>query len=841
MLLLLRRSIRAHLLRFVLTCGAVTIGVGFVVTAFVVTDGVRARFDRLFEEVNAGVDISIGAGRAGQDEDFAPLPPSVLEKVRAHPDVLAASGSVGGVPVFVTDSEGRLVRPQGGPPLGVSWTAEPELRQLRIAEGREPRRRDEVLLDVATAGRARVSVGERLRVQTPLGPRTYRLVGTVRFGGADSLAGATLTVFVTREAQEIFGYRGGFANVEAKLRPGADPSEVARKLARILGPDVEVKTREEVVAESQEDFGEIVRIFGQVLLGFALVTLFVSTFLISNTFRMIVGQRIRELGLLRALGATSGQLGRLVLGEAVVVVCVGVVLGVVAGVGVSRGIIELLVEADFFPPGTPLVLRPRTFLAAALLGAGVTIPFALAPAARAGRLSPIEALRERTARERRVPSTRAVVGAVALTSGLALGAVGLSGMVEGGLLVASLAGGAFAIFMGVTALAVFLAPAVAGFVGRPLSLLWRAAGRLATRNAATNPRRTTSTAAALMIGISLVSCGLVVGESLKRTFLDRLSTGTRGDWFVTTDGFFGFGRAVADRVAETDVLAASTPIFTGRLRVAGDTTQVTALEFDSVDDLFDLGVVDGSFSGRGEIAVQAEVAEDAGLRVGDTTTLRVSGGGERRVRVVALYTNDTLVGDWIVDEDTFVKAVASPTVQVVVARARDGVSDETVREELRRALSDFPEVRVQDREAFEESQAGQVDQLLAVVNVLLGLSVVVAVIGIMNSMALAALERTRELGLLRAVGATRTQVRRMIRLEAVIVGLFGALLGLSLGIPFGAAVSLSLPEEVAHVVVVPWSAAAQIVLASGVAGLLASVWPAWRAGRLDVLRAVTVE
>jgi putative ABC transport system permease protein len=842
------KGLLAHKIRFALTTFAVVIGVAFVVGAFTLTDSVRRQFDTLFAEINAGVDLTVRGAQVFEGDGFGgglrpPVPEELLDRIAALPGVEAVNGTAGGVPALLIGDDGEPVEALGGPPLGISWPIDDRMTSsVRLAEGRKPEAPGEIVVDVDLAARGDFAVGDRVRVQTPLGPGEYEIVGTFTFGESNALAGATLTGFTLAEAQRLYNLEGKLQTIEVALAGDASPDAVADEIRAVLPPGTEVVGTQQVVEESQAGVGEVVGIFGNVLLGFAGVTLFVSAFLISNTFTIVVGQRVRELALLRAIGASARQVGTSVLGEALVIGALSSLLGFVLGLLMALGLQAILSAGGFGTEGTVLVVSPRSVLAAAVVGVGVTLLSALSPARRATKVPPVAAMREGYSLQGTSITRRALGGAAMIVVGSVLLAVALFGNLDTVPLVVGMVAGALLVFLGVALASPTVARPLARAVGTPLAAVYRIVGRLAEENASRNPRRTASTASALMVGLALVSMALIVGTSIKRSFAETLQSSITADWYVTTGSFFGFSPEVAARMRGLDELGAVSGGRFGQVQVDGSTKTVNAVDFAVLDQLFDLDVQEGGIEpGARGVLVQTDPATDLGLAPGDTVTLVFPETGPQELPVLAVYEDSSVLGNWVIDLDTYQENFTENLDVYVAATTAEGVEPAAARAAIESVVADFPELRVQDRTQFRKDQESQLDQLLLVVNVFLALAIVIAFIGIMNTLALSVFERTRELGLLRAVGMARRQVRRMIRLEAVIVAVFGALLGVVVGVLFGVSVTVALPDDLVDTVAVPVAQLVIIVVLAGLVGVVAALWPAWRAGRLDVLTAIATE
>ncbi len=841
------KGLLSHKIRFGLTSLAVVVGVAFVVGSMVLTDSIRTQFNSLLEEINEGVELTVRGEQQFEEQQFGgtsiPIPASLLDEVNATPGVAEAAGTVTGWPALLVGSDGEPVEPTG-PPLGVNWIESETVSSLNILEGRPPGDGDEVALDESLADDGGVSVGDEVQIQTPRGPKTYALVGIFSFGENNALGGATLAAFTTAETQALFNLEDEFQTIDISLDEGADLAQVKGEIASFLPEGVEIVNTEEAVEEQQDQLGSIIDIFGNVLLGFAAVTLFVSAFLIVNTFTIVIGQRVRELALLRAVGATGTQVALSVLGEAVVIGILSALIGFGLGILTALGLNAILNAGGFGSGETELAITASPFLAALTVGVVVTVLSATIPAWRSTRIPPVAAMRDGFELHGLSIRTRATIGAAMAALGAVLMGWALFGGARGMQLVGGLASGAVLVFLGVAFMSPLFATPMARVVGAPFARLFRVTGRLARGNAARSPRRTASSASALMIGLALVSMAMVAGHSIKESFAKTLGSSITADWYVSggVGGFMPFSPEAAAAMSELPELSAVTGGRFASMRVADKTRQVSAVDYAVINDLFELDIQEGQIgAGVTGVMLQGDPAEDLGVRVGDTVTATFQATGEVELPVVAIYEDSSVLGNWIIDLDTYGENFTEAVDFWVGAKTADGIDPAAARSAIEEALADYPELEVQDREEFQESQEGQLDQLLLIINVFLFLAIVIAFIGIMNTLALSVFERTRELGLLRAVGESRGQVWGMITMEAIIVAVFGALLGVAVGVVFGLAIATALPEDFVNTVAVPIGELVLVVMLAAALGVVAAIYPAWKASRLDVLEAITYE
>jgi len=856
---LTRRSLRARWIRFLLTSSAVVLGVAFVVGSFVLADTLRKVFDSLALTVTRDVDVQVrtldplasGTGTGGTTDPgggvVPPVPASLLDELAAVDGVARARGDLSAF-VSVNAPDGRLVDPGGGAPVvGIGWLGpDPTIRQaLELVDGRAPRGPDEVAIDTTSAKAFDITIGDTVTVRGVAGSITGTVVGTITLG--DGGGGAYYAVTDQPTAQRLFGLEGQYQSITLNAVEGVTQSELRDRVAAVLPARYEAVTGQQAGEEISESFGQFVDVFRTALLVFAFVTLFVAGFLINTVFTTTAGQRVRELALLRALGARNRQVTVSVLAESLAIGLLAWGVGTVAGIGVAELIKQLVISQGGGFPDRPLVLAGRTWLISFVIGVGITLAVSLLPAWRAGQVPPIAGMRAswspsptRIVRRLVVGSLVTVVGAVVFLAGLFADTGGTASRL--GLL----GGGALLVFVGVTALSPLLARPAARVIGWPFERIFGASGRLARGNAARNPRRTASTAAALMIGVALVSMVGVVGASFKASISDQLDQGITADWFLSSEAFYGFSPEVAEELAAIEGVDRVATFRTGIVRVGEDTKTIAGVQAVGLDRIVNLGIEEGDVAAIPDdgLVLHRDSADDLGVGVGDTVTVRFPVGGARDLRVVAVFA--TGVGglpNWIVNHDLF--AVGFPAESQADTfggiALEDGADRATTAAAIEAVVARYPEVELQDRSTFKANQEGQIDSLQVIVNGLLFFSLVIAVLGIAITLALAVFERTRELGLLRAIGQQRRQTRRMIRLEAVVVALFGAGSGVVLGLLFGLAISSALPRDIVSVISVPWSQVVGTLVVAAVAGVVAAILPAWRAGRLQILDAIAHE
>ena len=848
MLRLSLRTLLAHKGRFAMTTFAVVVGVGFVVGSFVVTDTLRRSVDELFETITT-VDVTVRATTELESGGGGPasrgrIDRSLEDDIEAVEGVAAADGSVVGYAQLVAP-DGEPVTTTGAPLFGFNWPDDPRLSAAVIEDGRPPERAGEVAIDRGTADDYDFSVGDRTAMIVTDGQVDVEIVGVFRWGDTNSLLGARLTGMEPAWADELLAAGGQVDTVDVLADDGEDPVALAERITAALPEGVEAVPSEQVIEEGQDQVSGFVSVFQNVLLAFAGIAVFVSAFYINNTFAIVLGQRVRELSLLRALGASGSQVVRSVVLEAATVGVLASVLGVGVGLLIAGALQGILAASGFELPERAMVLGGRTLLAAAVVGVPITVLSALPAARRAARVPPIAGLAGTDGSGARSKRSRVVLGASLVAAGVVVLGVGLFVLDDTGATFACLGIGTIAVFLGVATLSPLIATPVVGVLGWPLAHGRGPTGRLARANAMRSPERTARTAAALMIGLALVTTALVVGESMKRSFADAVSGAVTADYVISGgDSFTGFSPELAADLRALPEIGAATGIRFDRFSFDGNEADLTGVDADAAEAVVDVDLVDGSFDDldAGSIMIHEDSANERGLEVGDTVEVTYASGGPQEVEVAGIYGDATFAGNYVVDLDVFAERYPANNLDLFVfARVADGVDAAEARPAIEAALEDYPQVTLESREEFNESQQDQVDQILLAVNGLLGLALLIALLGIANTLALSVVERTREIGLLRAVGQSRRQARLMVLAEALIVSLFGAVLGVAIGLVLGLGAVSAMPPSIISTTAVPTASIVVVVVLAAVFGLVAGLLPARRASRLDVLDAISTE
>jgi len=841
------RGMVAHKLRLVLTTMSIALGVAFLAGTLILSDTMKLAFDQLFGKVSSGTDAVVRAEAAYSQTDGVgvvrrPIPQTVLDTVRTVDGVRAAEGAVSGY-ALMTDTSGKAVLAKGGAPTrGYNLPADTTLRgDVAIRTGRAPSGAGEVAIDATSAESHGIALGSRIRILFQGPAQAFTVVGTVGFGGEKDLGGTTAAYFDTATAQRVLGTPGMFDQIDVSAVAGVEDAELARRLDAAMSPGLESVTGATVAQEASDAIKGNLGFFTIMLMVFAGIALFVGSFIIWNTFTMIVAQRSREIALLRAVGATRRQVMRSLVVEALLLGFGASALGLGLGVAVARGLTALMDAVGLSLPTTSMQLAPRTIWLSLLVGTLVTVVAALAPARRATKVLPVEALRD-AAPGLSAPSRKRAVAGVVVTG---VGTAALFAGLFSGAGFALVGLGLVATLLGVTTLAPLAARPLAALIGSPLRLRG-VPGELAQQNAMRNPRRTASTAAALMIGLTMVVGMGVFAASLKASFGSALTESTKADLFVSPASFQsgGFSPEASKAAAEVPGVRTVSPTGWGQARIAGGSATFSSVDPATVEDALILDVSSGRARDLGTdgLLVGRSTADGHGWKVGDTVPVEFPATGTKQFRVAGIFDRkgfiDTPYVMSLAAHETFGGARLDSRALVVL---EDGADKGAVQQSLAAALAGYPDAKVLDGKGFEKEAAGFVDQLLGFVTVMLLLAVVIALLGIVNTLALSVFERTRELGLLRAVGMTGAQVRAMVRWEAVIISLIGSVAGAALGTALGVAMTKALEDQGMGSIAVPGPQIMVYVALAALAGLLAAVGPARRAAKVDVLRAVVTD
>jgi putative ABC transport system permease protein len=843
------KSLLARKLRLLLTALAVVLGVGFTAGTFILTDTALASFDDLFGQAYSNVDVVVqaqqaftptgGGGGGGGGQELNPVPESLLPKVQAVPGVRFAEGSVQAFAQIIDPATGKSITTGGAPTIGSSWSA--NLSAFTLVEGAAPVGPHQVVIDAGTAADHHLVVGQQVRIGTFAGTDAYTISGVVRFGSSNSLLGASFAIFDLPTAQRLFDREGTFDFIYVQGDGSATPEQLAERISGVLPSGYQAITGATAASEQQDQVNEGLGFLRTGLLVFGFVALFVGAFIIFNTFNIVVTQRSRELALFRALGARRRQVMTSVLVEAAVVGLVASIVGVLVGMVLAIGLKALVGAIGLKLPPTALVVEARTIVVSLILGTGITIVAAISPARRASRLAPIEALRESMAPSSSI-RRRVIIGSLVTLGGIGALAAGLFGGVSNAGIVVGL--GAGLTFVGVAMLSPLVARPIASILGRPFRR--SISGKLGGENANRNPRRTASTAAALMIGLGLVAFVAVFAASLKASVTAVLDRTIRSDLMLTASQFQPFSPQLAkDLASNPNFSAVSVLRQSAEAKVGSSTTFPVGIDPATITDVANIEMDAGSItdlSGPDTVAVSHTEADSKGFTVGETLQMEFARTGTQTLTVVGIFEPNAFLNDYAVSLDTYDANVAQQLDSVVFLKYAPGVDQAAARAGVEALVArDYPSIDVDDQEQTKQAYVMQVDQIFAIVYVLLILSVFISAFGIVNTLGLSIYERIRELGLLRAVGMSKRQVKRMVRVEAVIIAVLGALLGLVVGILFGWALQRALSDVGIDQLAIPVVQLVLMLIVAALIGVVAAILPARRASRINVLEAITYE
>lgn len=826
----------AHKARLALTALAIMLGVAFVSGTFIFTDTIQARFDSLFTDVYAGVDASVRAEQPefGSDTttELSTIPMSLLDDIRAVDDVEAA---VGYIQAFgqVIDAEGNPVGGMGPPTYVYSWIETESLNPFRIKDGNgRPPTTGEMALDAATVELAGFELGDMIDVQFARGLQTFELVAIASFGDSDNLAGATIGVITLNDAQAVLGMNGQLSFIDAVAVEGVTQDALVTSIETVLPSGVEAVTGEHQTNEAIEGFTEGIAFLSVALLGFASVAVFVGGFIIYNTFRIIVAQRTRELALLRAIGASPRQVVWLVLIEALAVGLLASIVGIVAGVGLAELLKAGMDAIGFGPPEGPLTIATRTVVVGLAVGLVVTLVSALLPARQAARVPPVVAMQAMASRDQE-RSTRVWVRLVVLGIGVAIVVTGLA---AGQVFLA--VGGALVAMIGVLLVAPALTRPIAAVVGRPIPGV---AGKLARDNVSRDPRRTSATASALTIGIALVVFTAIFAASTKDSISSTLDDAFPADLVVTSSNFYM--PVSADAVAALEGIEGVetvSAVISGPARVDGVVTAVAAVDGATIGSVLDLGAsIALADVGDGAI-VPINLVESGEAFVGGMITIETPSGGVGDFAVVGTHGN-TAVAGYVVDQARWIAIGGAKDISLALVGLSDGVALGDGKAAVEASLAGFPSLTINTTSEQIAVAEAQVDAFLVLFTGLLGLALIIAVLGIANTLALSIVERTHEIGLLRAVGMSRRQVRRMIRGESIVTALFGATVGTVVGLSLGWVIVTAFSDEGLSAFAIPAGEIVVWLVVAMLSGVVASALPARKASRLNILEALSYE
>ena len=835
------KSLMARKVRLLMSTSAIALGVAFVVGSLVFSSALSKGVDKLFASAVGDVVVRPhGSSTLNGDPSTRSVPASLVDRLAQVPGAARADGNVSALGVFVIGRNGKVIGGLGAPTYGLSYTDAPAghgLQGLTLLSGHPPQGSGEVLVDQQTADQGGYRIGDLVRIVTATHKAVLKekLVGIAGYADDTSLAGATLTVFDKPTAQRLFLHgKDAYSTIWVTAEPGTSQTQLRDAVRQVLPKGVVALTGDDAADQSASQVLQGVKFLRTFLLIFALVALVVGAYLIVNTFSILVAQRSRELALLRALGASRRQVSRSVLLEALVLGLFGSTVGLALGIGLAYAIRGLFGAFGFDLGSEPMTLTTNAVLAGYATGVVVTMAAAWLPARRTGRISPVQALGDVVALPESSIRRRFVLGLLVVAAGAAATCAGLFASVQhAGYWVG---GGILAVLLGVTAAAPILCRPLLLAARAAYAVLFRAVGNLAGQNALRNPRRTTATASALMVGLALACTMSIIGASAKASVDKTIEDNFIGNYVVGSAFGQPFSPEVAHRIQRvpgvTEVLRQRYAF----VEANGKRTPLTGLVPSQLSRL-GLDVTQGSDALAGRtVLVNDKYAAKHDLAVGDTVRVGKLPAGTRTFRVGGVFADTPLVFDLVTSVDQLRSAgfAASDNFLIVFT---DPVAGDLY-DQLTQQVKDLPVVSVQNEAQFADQQRAPIDQLVLIVDALLGLALVIAVLGIVNTLALSIIERTREVGLLRAIGLGRGQLWVMVTLESVVMAVLGAVLGVALGIAFGVAMMYAVRDEGLNVIAVPWGQLVVFLVLSVVIGVLAALLPSRRAARLDVLTAI---
>ncbi|MEU6556139.1 FtsX-like permease family protein [Streptomyces sp. NPDC046915] len=852
------RNFFAHKGRMALSAIAVLLSVGFVSGTLVFTDTMNTTFDKLFQATSSDVQVSAkGASDTGQTTSDTGKPPvmpaSVLGRIRHAQGVKAAEGTVFSTRATVVDAKKDNLSPSSGAPTIVGSWNDNDARTMKITSGTAPKGPGQIMIDADTADKHHLGLGDEIGVITTVGTHTARISGIATFTVTNP--GAAIFYLDTRTAQRtLVGETGVYTNVNVTAAKGVTDDRLKKNVvAELGGGGYKVQTAKEVADANQKDVESFLNVMKYAMLGFAGIAFLVGIFLIINTFSMLVAQRTREIGLMRAIGSSRKQVNRSVLAEALLLGVVGSVLGVGAGVGIAVGLMKLMGKMGMHLSTDDLTVAWTTPVIGLFLGVVVTVLAAYLPARRAGKVSPMAALRDAGApSDAKSGWIRALIGALLTgAGGVSLYAAASVDKAKDGSPYLGL--GIVLTLIGFVVIGPLLAGGLVRVLSAVLLRMFGPVGRMAERNALRNPRRTGATGAALMIGLALVACLSVVGSSMVASATDQLDKTVGTDFIIQNDNGDpvvpqavkavkstpGLARVTEYKVARADYTTPDGQTLKDTDITAADPTYASDLRKKTVaGDLKDAYLPDS-------MSVHEKFAKAHGIHIGSKIDVAFKGGATAHLTVRAITSSDDVIDQGAKYTSTatlakYVPAGKRPLDQLVFATAKDG-QQAAAYKALKSALHDYPQYKVRDQTDYKKNLKDQIGQLLNMIYGLLALAIIVAVLGVVNTLALSVVERTREIGLMRAIGLSRRQLRRMIRLESVVIALFGALLGLGLGMGWGATAQKLLALEGLKVLDIPWPTIIFVFVGSAFVGLFAALIPAFRAGRMNVLNAIATD
>ncbi|MFD7028120.1 ABC transporter permease [Streptomyces sp. NPDC059917] len=844
------RNVLAHKARLLMTVLAVTLGVAFVSGTLVFTDTLKKSLSSQSAKSYDGVAVSVTSygqtrGDDGQKEGEPGISQATLGKVSQVAGVASVTGRATGF-AGVGDENGKLIG-QGWSNKGSNFAPGKDGKDPRTSftQGAGPTRADEIALDKDSAAAGNYKVGDKVRVATTGPVKEYTLSGVFATEDGAVKAGGSLVLFTTPVAQELYVKPGFYDELTVAAKAGTSADALLTDIKPLLAKNAHAQTGAALAEKQAKDIQQGLGGMSNMLLAFAGISLFVGVFLIYNTFTMLVSQRTKELALLRAVGADRGQVMRSVLSEAFVIGLISATIGLVTGIGLAIGMRSAMNAFDAKLPGGDLVIAPSTFVSALVIGIVVTVVAALLPAWRTGRIAPVAAMGSA-----HLPASakslvvRNVIGCVIGAIGFGLVFLGVSQGADGRW---TIAGGAFFLIIGLIVLLPLLSRPVIGALRPLLEKAFGVPGKLAAQNAVRNPRRTAVTAASLAIGLTLVTSlsvlGITMGKAIDRMSTDKITADYR---VALSDGVGGGGlnKSVTDTLAKAPGIKEVSPVTENSVKIKGDFQPVSGVNPATIGNMLNVEVTAGSLSslGKGELAVSDKEAKKRNLSVGSSLDVQYDDGQKATVKVGALYKGvDDLVSTFLADNKVMASHADEQYTRWVYVNTEGGAS-KAAQQKVIDALGKNPAITVATQQDMRDEMGAMINIALNIMYGLLGMALIISVLGVVNTLAMSVFERTQEIGMLRAIGLDRSRVKNMIRLEAVVISLFGAILGVGIGVflawAIGSTLSKTIPE---YALVLPWDRIGIFLLLAGVVGVLAAMWPARSAARLNMLTAIKTE
>lgn len=839
------RDLRSHVGRYILTFVAVAIGVAFIGGILTLTDSMTRTFDDLFADINEGTDAwvrgegAFDTGFEGGNTEMRPrIDASLVDTILGVDGVAEAEGSITGYTRLIDKDGEPYGDPNfGAPTFGASWNEVDDLNPFNLVEGsRSPQNSGEIVIDKATADATDYAVGDTATFETSAGTGEAEIVGIAKFGTADGPLGASFVLFDLDTAEQLIAEPGKVDGIGIVAADGVSQTQVRDRVADTLksdGDDVDVITGDELTEENQDQLATQFSFFRQFLLIFGLISIVVGGFVIFTSFSFIVAQRQRQTALLRAIGASRSQVLRSIVTESLLVGVLASIVGYGLGVLLASGLASLMLGDQ-----TQLAILPTSFITALLVGSIVTLLSAFVPAWRASKVPPVAAMRAVAVDTSGRSWIRLVIGAVALLIGLA---ALTSGLGDGGFSFIGL--GIFFVFVSLVVFGPAAARPGASVLGAPLPRVKGIVGRLAQLNTGRNPKRTAYTASALMIGLGVVCLFLVLNASVRQSIDEIIDERFTGDFVVASEASMmggGLPSQVEDDINDLSDVDVAAGIRFGFAEVDGSATTISGVDPERAFQLFDVGVSEGNADALndGGIATTVDKARDEGWKVGDPIKVVFAETGTKELPLVALIDDDQLTGSYVVGTQVFEDNIPNSGDALILVKLNDGVTVDQARPELEGVVNQFASAELQDLDQYKDANKAQFNQILIMMSVLLTITIIIAMIGIVNTLILSVVERTQEIGLTRAVGASRRQIRSAIRWEALLIAAFGLLAALATGVLFGWVVVEALKDEGFSAFVVPFGALIAVTIFTGVLTFLAALFPAAWAARRPILAAI---